>query len=208
MAPVLVKASTTPDIATVPARVAVAIDGQGAPASEAFLQALGALYGVAYTLKFARKKSGASQPFKVGALEGRWAAVGGPEGPFEVPPPEAWTWRLRLAVPPDMTEDEVAAAIREATTKEGGKLEGSAVAKGVFLERIPEGRFGRILHIGPYADEPRSFALMAPVIEATGLHPVRQHIEVYLNAPGRTPPDRLKTVLLKELRWRSRADVN
>jgi hypothetical protein len=55
------------------------------------------------------------------------------------------------------------------------------------------------LHIGPYADEPRSFALLAPIIQAAGLRPVRPHIEVYLSDPRRTPPEKLKTVLLKEL---------
>lgn len=196
---VLVKAKATPEIVTVPERMAVAIDGRGAPSSELFAQALGTLYGVAYTLKFARKKSGQGVPFKVAALEGRWAAEGCPDE-STVPPPESWTWRLRIGVPPDMSEAEVAAAVREATTKKGGRLEGSIVAGRVFLEKIPEGRCGRILHIGPYADEPRSFAVLVPVIEEAGLSPVRPHLEVYLSDPRRTPPEKLKTVLLKEVR--------
>jgi len=195
---VLVKAKATPEIVTVPERTALAIDGRGAPAGEAFQQGLGALYGVAYALKFARKKTGQGTPFKVAALEGRWSAEGWLDA-ATIPPPECWTWRLRIAVPPDMTEVEVAATVREATTKRGGKLEGSSVASRVFLERIPEGQCGRILHIGPYADEPRSFALLAPIIEATGLRPVRPHIEVYLSDARRTSPEKLKTVLLKEL---------
>ena len=195
---VLVKARATPEIVTVPERMALAIDGRGAPTGETFQQGLAALYGVAYALKFSRKKSGRGAPFKVAALEGRWAA----EGCFDestIPPAECWTWRLRIAVPPDMTEEEVAAAVREATTKKGGKLEGSSVAGRVFLEGIPEGKCGRILHIGPYADEPHSFAVLAPVIAAAGLRPVRPHIEVYLSDPRRTSPEKLKTVLLKEL---------
>jgi len=195
---VLVKARATPEIVTVPERMAVAIDGRGAPAGEAFQQALGALYGVAYTLKFSRKKSGRGQPFKVAALEGRWSAEGCPDE-TTIPPPETWTWRMRIGVPPDMTDAEVVAAVREATTKKGGKLEGSAVASRVFLERIPEGRCGRILHVGPYADEPRSFAVLVPIMEAAGLHAVRPHIEIYLSDPRRTAPERLKTVLLKEV---------
>lgn len=198
MAPTLVKATTKPEVVTVPARLAVAIDGKGAPSSDDFQQAVGAIYGVAYGLKFGRKKTGRGTPFKVAALEGRWSAEGWKDT-SKSPPPELWTWRLRIAVPPDTTDAEVAALIRETTTKKGGKLEGSKVATRVFLERIPEARCGRILHIGPYADEPRSFAVLAPVIEAAGLRPSHHHIEIYLSYPRRTAPEKLKTVLLKDL---------
>jgi hypothetical protein len=195
---VLVKASTNPEMVTIPARMALAIEGGGAPTSAGFQQALEALYGVAYGLKFGRKKSGRGQPFKVAALEGRWAAEGWTDE-SAVPPPDLWTWRLRITVPPDTTDAEVAAAVHEATTKKGGKLEGSAVARRVVLERIPETRCGRILHVGPYADEPRSFATLASVMEAAGLQAVRPHIEVYLGDPRRTSPEKLKTILLKEV---------
>lgn len=197
-APVLIKATAKPEIVTVPARLALAIDGRGAPSSEDFQQALGALYGMAYGLKFARKKAARGTSFKVGALEGRWSAEGWSDT-ATVPPPDKWTWRLRMAVPPDMTDVEVAALIRELTTKKGGKLEGSAVAGRIFLENIAQGRCGRILHIGPYADEPRSFALLAPVIQASGLRASHSHIEIYLCDARRTQPEKLKTVLLKEL---------
>jgi hypothetical protein len=196
--PALVKAKATPEIVTVPERMALAIDGRGAPAGEPFQQAMGALYGVAYALKFSRKKSRRGVPFKVAALEGRWSAEGW-QDEATIPPPEYWTWRLRIAVPPDMTETEIAASVRDVTTKRRGKLEGSSVASRLFLERIPEGPCGRILHIGPYADEPRSFAALAPVIQAAGLRPLHSHLEVYLSDARRTSPEKLKTVLLKEL---------
>ena len=43
------------DIAAVPKRQCLAIDGRGSPKDPAFAQAIGALYGTAYTLKFGRK---------------------------------------------------------------------------------------------------------------------------------------------------------
>jgi hypothetical protein len=198
MPAILVGASSTPDIVTVPARLALAIDGSGAPASEGFAQSLGALYGIAYTLKFGRKTSGRGTPFKVAAMEGRWSAEGWAD-PAAPPPPETWQWRLRICVPPDVTQTEVADSIREATTKKKGKLEGSTAAAQVFLEDLPEQRCGRILHVGPYADEPRSFATLAQVIEAAQLKAAHWHIEVYLSDPRRTAPQKLKTVLLKEV---------
>jgi hypothetical protein len=195
---ILVDATVAPDVVTVPARLAIAIDGKGAPGNEAFTQSLGALYGIAYTLKFARKKSGRGTPFRVAPLEGVWAAEGC-EAEGAVPPPECWTWRLRITVPSDVTAAEVADTIHAATTKKGGKLDGSEVAKRVFLEEIPEQRCGRILHVGAYADEPRSFAAMEPAMAATGLMAARQHVEIYLGNPQLSAPEKLKTVLLKEL---------
>jgi hypothetical protein len=194
----LVKASATPEIVIVPARLALAIDGKGAPGSEDFQQAMSALYGVTYGLKFGRKKSGQGALFKVAALEGRWSAEGWSD-PTRVPPPDRWVWRLRMAVPPDVTSAEVTATIQEVTTKKGGKLEGNRVVERLFLEQIPETTCGRILHVGPYADEPRSFARLAPVIAAAGQRASHHHLEVYLGDPRRTEPDKLKTVLLKEL---------
>jgi len=195
----LVKATTTPAIVTVPARAALAIDGRGAPASDDFQQALAALYGTAYGLKFARKNSGCKTPFKVAALEGLWAAAAGWTDETALPPAELWTWRLRMGVPSDMTEPEVAEAIREATSKKGGKLEGSSVVGRILLERIPATRYGRILHIGSYADEPRSFAVLGTALAAAGLSARHSHIEIYLGDPRRTTPEKLKTVLLKEV---------
>lgn len=198
VSPTLVKATTTPTTVTVPERIALAIDGKGAPASEDFQKALEALYGIAYGLKFGRKKTGRGTPFKVAALEGLWSAQGWSDA-TKIPPRDQWTWRLRITVPPDVTQDEIAAVARDATTKKGGKLEGSAVVGRLFLEKIPETRCGRILHIGPYSDEPRSFAALAPVIAAAGARASYHHIEVYLGDPRRTEPEKLKTVLLKEL---------
>jgi hypothetical protein len=48
-------------------------------------------------------------------------------------------------------------------------------------------------------DEPRSFARLAPVITAAGLRASHHHLEVYLGDPRRSEPEKLKTVLFKEL---------
>jgi hypothetical protein len=196
--PVLVKATTTPEIVTLPARLALAVDGRGAPHGDGFEQALSSLYGVAYGLKFARKKSGRNTSFKVAPLEGLWSAEGWSD-PLLVPPPEMWTWRLRITVPPDVSDAEIAESIRQSMAKKGGNLEGSSAPNSVFLERICEIRCGRILHMGPYADEPRSFAVLAKLIEAAGLRAEHTHIEVYLSDPRRVTPEKMKTVLFKKV---------
>jgi hypothetical protein len=193
---VLLDATADADVVEVPARTVVAIDGAGPPDAEPFARSLGALYGAAYGLKFARKQAGGGD-FKVGALEGRWWAEGAP-GDLAAPR-ETWRWTLRLAVPRDVRATEVAAVLRAATTKKGGKLEGSAEARRVRLERLPRATVGRILHVGPYADEPRSFEKIDAAVAAAGRAPARSHVEIYLSDPRRTAPARLRTVLLREL---------
>jgi hypothetical protein len=184
----------------VPARTVLAIDGERGPEQEAFGRSIGALYGVAYTLKFTRKKAKASGDFKIGPLEGRWWAEGAPAGgDFEVAPRETWRWRLRIGVPADVTAREVKAAIEAATAKKGGRLEGSPEARRVALERVPRARMGRLLHVGPYAEEPASFARIRGALAAAGLRGGRAHVEIYLSDPMRTEPSKLRTGLLLEV---------
>ncbi len=106
-------------------------------------------------------------------------------------------------MPPDVGADVPAAAAETATTKRGGSLEGSEVAHRVALRDIEGGRYGRTLHVGPYEDEPRSFeqidALIDALIDAEGLTPALGHLEVYLSDARRTPPEKLKTVLLRRI---------
>src|SRR5919109_962506 len=65
---VLWDATTTADVVTVPTRRVLTLEGQGAPEGPSFQQSVGAVYGAAYTLKFARKRAGRGD-FKIGPLE-------------------------------------------------------------------------------------------------------------------------------------------
>lgn len=197
MPPVLYNASTKPEAVTVPARTVLALDGQGAPEGESFQHSVGAIYGIAYTLKFARKKGG-RKDFKIGPLEARWW-TDEPARRFMDTPRDAWRWQLRIAMPKDATPAEVSRAVTDATHKKGGKLEGSVEARRVALAVLPAERCGRVLHIGPYGQEGESFGKIVEVVQDAGLAPRNSHVEVYLNDPRRTKPEKLKTELLLEL---------
>jgi hypothetical protein len=205
MPDVLLKATPIADIVAVPARSVVAIEGQGAPGGEAFQRSVGALYGVTYTLKFSRKRAGKGD-FKVGALEACWWAGGG-EVAFGETPREQWRWRLRLAVPEDVGAKEVSAAIAAAVGKKGGKLEASCEAARVRLERVAAGRWGRVLHVGPYTEEGPSIAKVVALIESAGGAAGPDHVEIYLNDPRRTEPQKVRTVLLLAVAGRQRGAV-
>ncbi len=193
----IASATEKPDIVQLPKRRCLAIDGGGSPGDEGFERAIAAIYGTAYALKFARKKAG-RHDFKVGPLEGHWAADV-PPGTTGRPPASTWRWRLRIGVPDDVTHDELERIKREVVTKKGGKLAGSATVGHVFVEAVPGERVGRVLHVGPYTDEPASFARISAVLAEAGLKPAPTHIEVYLNDPRRARPAALRTVLLRQL---------
>jgi hypothetical protein len=194
----LLKAKKHPDIVEVPDRVVLAIDGAGGPEEPGFAASIGALYGISYGLRFARKAAG-RPVFKVGVLEGEWRAEGADLSVHEIPARETWRWRLQMALPPDVTSDELAAMVEAATTKKGGKLHGSEEARRLALAHPESGGYARILHVGPYATEPESFARIDDFLADQGRSREPWHVEVYLSDPGRTAPEKLKTALLTKL---------
>jgi hypothetical protein len=196
---VLIKAKSKPDIVEVPARLVLAVSGSGGPGEPEFSAAVAALYGIAYALRGARKK--AERPvFKVGALEAEWWVAGTDPPAHEAPDRSAWRWRLQMAVPADLTQDELAAAVEEAAAKRGGKLAGNEAVRRLQLLPLAAGRYARVLHVGPYATESESIAKIAQMLSAQGLAREPRHVEVYISDPNRTAPAKLKTVLLTPVR--------
>src|SRR5271168_3253319 len=126
-------------VRTKPARY-LAISGQGAPGGTRFTACVGALYGVAFTIKMTRKFAG-KQDYAVGKLEGQWFFGGEPAGL----PKEKWKWRLLIRTPdfisPDDLKTGVATLLKRSKSRE--------VAE-VTLETIDEGSCVQMLHTGPY----------------------------------------------------------
>ncbi|MBN1856501.1 MAG: GyrI-like domain-containing protein [Dehalococcoidia bacterium] len=183
------------DIVEVPPRLFLSLSGAGAPDRAEFASSIGALYGIAYGLKFSRKRTTA-EDFKVGPLVGIWWAEGDTLPVDRPPDRDAWRWTVQLDMPPDVMETDVAEMVTVAIGKKGGKLEGSVHASNVVLARSSAQRFARILHVGPFSDEMRSFNTIGALLESEALQGDRWHIEVYLSDPQRTAPEKLKTVLL------------
>lgn len=188
-------ATTAPDVVKIPERTVLVCDGEGGPEQPAFEQAIGALYGVAYTLKFERKRRG--KDFRIGPLEARWWAE--PDYSIAIAPRDTWRWQLRLAMPSTLRDRDVAMTVVHLLEKNRGKLKDNRQVGNVRLEHLASQRLGRALHIGPYVAEGKTLAEIDTQMARAHLAPARSHIEVYLNDPRRTKPDRLKTVLLREL---------
>lgn len=176
-------------IVDVPELRYIALDGRGDPnTSPAYANAVEALYGVAYTLKFASKKT-LDRDFVVGPLEGLWRA----DDPtaFVTRRKHEWAWTMMISQPDWITEDMVGAAV-DAVTK---KKDNAALAD-VRLRTLAEGTCVQILHIGSYDDEtPTLDRLHQHYLPENGLTFNGDHHEIYLGDARRTEPAKLKTIL-------------
>ncbi len=176
----------------------ITFDGVGAPESDAFQEAVGALYAVVYTLKFSCKQAG--NDFAVPALEAFWWA-----GQLEVMtadpsaikhvPREEWRWKAMIRVPDFVTESQFREAQKQAFEKK--HLES---IDGVRFEILEEGACVQVMHVGPYSTEPQSVKQLLEFMEANGLtHAEREsigpHHEIYLSDPRRTAPEKLRTII-------------
>lgn len=165
----------------------LAVDGKGGPGEDAFQDAVGALYGMAYTIKFHCKDRG--EDFVVGKLEALYAK-GVSMTEFAAQPKEEWEWTMMIRVPEIVTEADMGPA-REALRAKGKTEDFDAVR----LDAIQEGRCVQMLHVGPYEEEAVTGAAMIAFCEEQGVRPHRWHHEIYLSDPRRVPPEKLKTLL-------------
>lgn len=166
----------------------LAISGQGAPGGEVFTASIGALYGVAFTIKMTRKFAGLPD-YAVCKLEGQWWAKDGAGALAELPPAQ-WHWNLLIRTPEFITKDDLERAITVLLKRGKGEE-----VRRVELQTLGEGQCVQMLHIGPYDQEHRTLALMKTFAEKQQLQFSGRHHEIYLSDPRRVPTERLKTIL-------------
>ena len=183
------RAPAKPELLDLPPAIYLALDGVGAPEGTAFQDGIRAIYGVAYTLKLALRKSG-RPTFKVPALEALWTTrEGGLPGTWTAPRWE-WRWKLLLRLPPTVTKRDLEAAKRAVAAREGG-----GPAERIALERLAERKVVQALHRGPYTTERETVGKMLALMAEQHVHPHGLHHEIYLGDPRRTRPERLRTIL-------------
>jgi hypothetical protein len=156
--------------------------------SPEFTNALDMLYGISYGLKFKSKLRDENPiDYTVMALEGLWWVK---SGVFDFGKIEPWFFTALILQPDHISQDMFNEAAEELSKKKPelpfGKLR---------LEGFQEGRCIQIMHIGPYAEEPRTLAKMETFMEENGYKIRGKHHEIYIGDPRRAKPERLKTVL-------------
>jgi hypothetical protein len=183
-----------PRIVTVPRTTYLSLSGTGLAttgetAAQKDLQAaIAALYSLAYTMKFARKKDAKAKELMIGPIEADWW-VPGTDQPAGVPP-EKWRWQLFLPVP-GATSRELVAAMK--TLMFRGRS--SALTATAEVVTLPSTRCAEALHVGPYDKEGPTIEAMLLFAADKGWKITGRHREIYLGDPRRTAPSRLKTVL-------------
>lgn len=181
------------EVVEVPALKFVLLDGaielgESPGTSPAFQQAMMALYGVAYTLKFMSKLRKENPiDYTVMALEALWWVE---DGEFDITRPDNWRWTAMMLQP-----DHITPAMFEQALAQADKKHPNPAFKLLRLETFEEGPSLQIMHIGPYAAEPATLARMDEFARLNGYTFRGKHHEIYLGDPRRSDPAKLKTVL-------------
>jgi hypothetical protein len=187
----LLKASPRPAFVQVPDMAFAQVSGAGDPnTSQAFADAIQALYSVSYTLRFGLKRE-TGLVYRVGPLEALWWADDSADLPLARK--EDWHWTVLVAQPDEVTPEWFDRACREA----GAKRDLPALDR-IRLGRFEEGLAAQVLHVGPYAtEEPTIVALHAFIAEhgCTFDGRLQKHHEIYLGDPRRCAPERLRTII-------------
>jgi hypothetical protein len=161
--------------------------------SPAFAAAIGALFGVSYTLKFVSKKRPENPvDYTVMALEGLWTT---PAGGEDYADSNEWMYTLMMMQPDHITSEmfgEAREQLRKKRAKDGHPTD---VIETVRLERFREGLCVQMMHLGPYLEEPKTLQRMAVFADANGLVFRGRHHEIYLGDPRAAKPENLRTVL-------------
>ncbi len=181
------------EIVDVPSFNFAMIDGEIKPdetpgTSQEYQNAIGALYGASFTLKFMsklRKKTSIDYP--VMALEGLWWTE---SGEFDFNKKEPWEWTMMIMQPQHITKEMFKEALQQARKKK----DNPALFK-IRLESFHEGLSMQIMHIGPYSEETRTIAKMHEFARENECNLNGKHHGIYLGDPRRAKPEKLRTIL-------------
>lgn len=188
--PALYKATAEPRTVKPPKLRYLMIDGQGDPnTSHDFAEAINALYGLSYTLKFMIKKGPDAIDYGVMPLEAVWWADD--MNDFLRANKAEWKWTAMIRQPSFITAKLLSAAKADLVRK---KKDLPSLSR-VRLEDLNEGMCAQILHTGPYGDEAPTIAKLHAFIKEQGKVPRGKHREIYLNDMRRTAPAKLRTII-------------
>lgn len=182
-----------PELITIPPMKFLTISGQGNPSSEAFSDHIQALYTLAYTIRMMPK--GGFTPegyfeYTVYPLEGWWdlTEAGRQAKSFDK---DELVYTIMIRQPDFVTDEVFKTALEIARKKKKTPL-----IEDVRFQIIDEGLCVQMLHIGPFANESETFAVMQQFIDDNNLTlRTKEHREIYLTDFRKVAPEKLKTTL-------------
>ena len=181
----------------------IAVRGHGDPNEEdgEYKQAIGLLYGIAFTIKMSKKGDHQIKgyfDFVVPPLEGFWWQEG-IEG-VDYTNKSTFHWISVIRLPDFITRENFRWAVETATKKK--KLDCSSAE----FVTIDEGLCVQIMHHGPYDDEPATVAIMDEFLAKNGyvndFSETRLHHEIYMSDARKVAPEKWKTVIRHPIKMR------
>lgn len=170
------------------------VDGKGNPNTEkSFGEAIEALYGLSFTLKFKAKNGPLATDYVVMPLQALWWAED--MEAFTLGKKEEWLWTLMIMQPDFISSD----LLLEAKDELKKKKNPTALDK-VRFESYNEGLSAQILHIGSYAEEGPTIKKLHDFIHDNGYTFHGKHHEIYMSDARRTAPEKLKTILRQPIK--------
>ena len=182
-----------PTLITIPPQKFIVVGGEGNPNEGAFAERVGILFSLSYAIRMMPKQGYVPEgyfEYTVYPLEGVWdlSDVGKQSESLNK---DELVYRIMIRQPDFVMPDIFERAMDTVRRKTSHPL-----LKDVSFETLEDGLSVQMMHIGPYDDESRSFALMKRFIGENQLHlVVRQHREIYLQDARKTEKVKLKTVL-------------
>lgn len=185
-----------PEIVDVPEMNFLAVRGKGNPNDEAgeYKEAIGLLYGIAYTIKMSKRGSHKIDgyfDFVVPPLEGFWWQEN-TQG-VDYGRKEDFCWISVIRMPDFVTEEDFRWGAEEA-----GRKKGQDYSRVEFMT-ICEGLCVQCMHIGAYDEEAATVARMDAFLQENGyvndFSGERKHHEIYLSAARRVAQEKRKTVI-------------
>lgn len=172
----------TPVVIEHPVQSFIMLNGQGNPNKADFSERVSALYSLAYAIKMEYKKTAHHQEFTdftVYPLEGSWQQT-----EAETLVKDDLVYTIMIAQPEFITNEIVETALEKVKVKKPNPSYNK-----IRFERISEGSSVAMLHVGPFDDEPQTFAKMDAFCQENGLKRcTAYHREIYLNNKNRTAP--------------------
>lgn len=184
-----------PEIIRIPPMNFASVRGRGNPndAEGAYKRAVGALYGIAYTIKMSHKGDHRIEGFfeyVVPPLEGLWwTDVPGDD----ISKKETYNWISMIRLPDFVGKSDFNWAVTEAAKKK--KADFSAAEYFSY----DEGLCVQCMHTGPFDFEPATVAAMDAYATEQGYRidftDARMHHEIYLSDITKAKPESWKTVI-------------
>ena len=181
-------------IVDVPAFDFLMVDGVGDPAtSQAYKDAVEAVFKVGYTLKFMVKKGKSPVDYAVPPLEGLWWADD--LNSFAEGKRDIWKWTSMLMQPKFVTQQMYQDAVAQVKKKKN-----LPALPNLRFECFHEGLSAQIMHLGPFSTESATIQKIHNFIKENGYETNGKHHEIYLSDPRKSAPEKMKTVLRQPMK--------